>query len=268
MKQFLLCNALYFFFFPIFCQDIIIKRNGDEIKARVSEITETTVKYKKWENIDGPLYNIDKVEVFKVKYENGQSDFFGNVTEAKTAALPSVATPPITASKKNQPSSTVVVAELTKKYPQPPATNIPYWYDEGRNTLIELEKVTYTTETVHSGMWGRHNTMIIPGPFSNVQITRKQDPRFIIHFDKHDTEPYTSCLLNTSDVNDAVKRREWVMSTKGMHGTEKQHDDVQIDFEKIGNGLYLITLNKKVKAGELFFWVSEASQVYAFGYSK
>jgi hypothetical protein len=267
MKYLLPCISALLCYSYANSQDIIIKRNGDEIKAKVSEITETTVKYKKWENIDGPLYNINKLEVFKVKYETGQSDFFGNVTETNTTAAPTPPQPSATTQKKNQATSTVVVAEVSKRYPQPPATNIPYWYDEGRNALIELEKVTYKTETVHSGLWGKHNLMILPGPFSNVQITKKQEPRFIIQLDK-DAEPYSSCLLNTSEVNDAIKRREWVMSTKGMHSTETQHDAVQIEFEKIGDGLYLITLNKKLKPGELFFWVSEASQVYAFGYSK
>lgn len=268
MKYFLHCIIALFCYAHANSQDVIIKRTGDEIKAKVIEIVGTTIKYKKQENLEGPLYNIDQTEVFKVKYENGQSDFFGNVTETKTISTPPVTTSPATTTKKNQTTSTVAVVEISKKYPQPPATNIPYWYDEGRNTLVELEKVTYTTETVRSGIWGRHTLMILPGPFSNMQFTKKQQPRFIIQFDNADMEPNISCLLNTSEVNDAIKRREWIMTTKGMHGTEKQHDDVQISFEKIGNGLYLVTLDKKLKSGELFFWVPDAKQVYAFGYSK
>jgi len=66
----------------IFSQDVIMKKNGDEIKAKVVEITETTVKYKAEDNLDGPVYNIAKTEVFKINYPNGKSDFFGSVETA------------------------------------------------------------------------------------------------------------------------------------------------------------------------------------------
>jgi len=35
------------------------------------------IKYKQWQNIEGPVYSIAKAEVFKIKYANGSSDFFG-----------------------------------------------------------------------------------------------------------------------------------------------------------------------------------------------
>ena len=75
MKKYLL---LYFIIFTtqLFSQDVIIKKNGDEIKAKVVEIADLSIKYKKWENVEGPIYNITKAEVFKVKYANGESDFF------------------------------------------------------------------------------------------------------------------------------------------------------------------------------------------------
>ena len=55
-------------------QDIIIKQDKTEIKSKVSEITETAIKYKKWENTDGPLYSISKTEVFMILYSNGQRE--------------------------------------------------------------------------------------------------------------------------------------------------------------------------------------------------
>ncbi len=67
----------------IFSQDVIIKSNGDELKAKVVELTETTIKYKSEDNLDGPIYNIPKSEVFKVKYGTGKSDFFGTTEQTK-----------------------------------------------------------------------------------------------------------------------------------------------------------------------------------------
>lgn len=69
-----------------FAQDIIIKKNGDEIKAKVNEITKTEIKYKKFENIEGPTYQIDISEVFMIRYENGSKDVF-NTSEQKNTEL-------------------------------------------------------------------------------------------------------------------------------------------------------------------------------------
>jgi len=55
-------------------QDIIIKENGDEIKAKVMEIGITEIKYKKAGNEEGPTYAILKSEVFLIKYANGTKD--------------------------------------------------------------------------------------------------------------------------------------------------------------------------------------------------
>ena len=54
----------------LFSQDLIIKKNGDEIESIVIEITESNIKYRKYTNTDGPIYNILKSEVFMIKYKN------------------------------------------------------------------------------------------------------------------------------------------------------------------------------------------------------
>ena len=57
-------------------QDTIMLHNNTVIIARVSEIGSTEIKYKKFENTDGPLYTITKDEVRMIKYENGSTDVF------------------------------------------------------------------------------------------------------------------------------------------------------------------------------------------------
>ncbi|MBY0427461.1 MAG: hypothetical protein K2Q22_17630 [Cytophagales bacterium] len=61
-----------------YCQDIIIKKNGDEIKTRVEEISTNEIKYKKFDNLDGPSYSIAKSEVFIIKYSNGTKEVISN----------------------------------------------------------------------------------------------------------------------------------------------------------------------------------------------
>ena len=51
-------------------QGIIIKKNTEEIKCKVIEVEDLKVKYKNWDNVDGPIYGISKSEIFMIKYEN------------------------------------------------------------------------------------------------------------------------------------------------------------------------------------------------------
>lgn len=62
-------------------QDIIVKNDKSETKAKVTEITEHTIKYKKWDNLNGPLYNISKEDVFMIIYENGQREILKKDTK-------------------------------------------------------------------------------------------------------------------------------------------------------------------------------------------
>lgn len=58
-------------------QDKITTVKGDLLEAKVLEVTPDEVRYKKWENLDGPTYSIEKSEVFMIEYENGSKDVFG-----------------------------------------------------------------------------------------------------------------------------------------------------------------------------------------------
>lgn len=66
-----------------FSQDIITKTTGEDIQSKVLEITSSEVKYRKYDNLNGPIFTILKNEVLMVRYENGSKDIFN--TEKKEA---------------------------------------------------------------------------------------------------------------------------------------------------------------------------------------
>ncbi|HBG70911.1 MAG: hypothetical protein A2W93_08710 [Bacteroidetes bacterium GWF2_43_63] len=92
---FLSC-ALFFSFFPplhLFAQDTIFTKGTTTIAAKVSEITEGEIKYRKFSNLNGPLYSISTNEVFKIRYENGEIEFFKTSDEpvtVNTALTPTI----------------------------------------------------------------------------------------------------------------------------------------------------------------------------------
>jgi|SRR6218665_418149 len=59
-----------------FSQDIITKKSEENIKAKVLEITNNEIKYKKYDNINGPTYTIPASDVLTIRYENGQTEIF------------------------------------------------------------------------------------------------------------------------------------------------------------------------------------------------
>lgn len=90
MKQILFLFLIGLLTNLIYAQDIIIKRNGDEIKSKILEITSETIKYKEFDFQDGPIRNINISDVFMVIYENGKREKFtgieGNTQRNKTPA--------------------------------------------------------------------------------------------------------------------------------------------------------------------------------------
>ena len=57
-------------------QDLILLKSGEEIKAIVNEIALDLIKYKKFENPEGPIYTIEKRNVVMITYKNGSKDVF------------------------------------------------------------------------------------------------------------------------------------------------------------------------------------------------
>lgn len=60
-------------------QDTVVKTDKSEIKCVVNEVTQTHIKYKKWDFQNGPTYNISQNEVFMIIYSNGEIEKFKRV---------------------------------------------------------------------------------------------------------------------------------------------------------------------------------------------
>lgn len=66
--------------------DVIILKNGQEIKAKVLEVGATEIKYKLCDNLDGPTFSKNKSEVFMIKYPNGTSTVISEFDTKSTAS--------------------------------------------------------------------------------------------------------------------------------------------------------------------------------------
>lgn len=69
-----------------FSQDVITKKNGEDILSKILEVNQTEVKYKKFDNISGPIFTIQKADLIMIRYENGTKDLFTEVSAVKEKA--------------------------------------------------------------------------------------------------------------------------------------------------------------------------------------
>ncbi len=76
MKKYLLFFVCLFVANLLKSQDLVTRQNGEEIKVKVIEITDTDLKYKKFDNQDGPIYNMKLKDIFMIVYENGSKEVF------------------------------------------------------------------------------------------------------------------------------------------------------------------------------------------------
>lgn len=67
---------LYFLFslclaFKVNAQDIIIKKNGDKVKAKILEINDTQVRYNEFRDINNLVFTLDRALIKEIRFETG-----------------------------------------------------------------------------------------------------------------------------------------------------------------------------------------------------
>lgn len=84
MNRIILTLAILFACFSAsFAQDVIVLLNAEEIQAKVLIVGIDEITYKKWDNLEGPSYQIAKKDVFYIKYANGTKEVYNDaVTES------------------------------------------------------------------------------------------------------------------------------------------------------------------------------------------
>jgi len=85
MKKIIVVLTLLLFSSISFAQDVLTKKTGEDIQSKVLEVTATEIKYKKFDNLNGPLIIVLKSEVLMIRYENGTKDVFTDEKKVETA---------------------------------------------------------------------------------------------------------------------------------------------------------------------------------------
>jgi len=63
-------------------QDTLTMRSGENVIVKIIEVGSNEVKYKKIENLNGPIFATLKSDLYLIRYENGSKDDFSNIGKA------------------------------------------------------------------------------------------------------------------------------------------------------------------------------------------
>ena len=89
MKKFFILSVSLLLGYVMSAQDIITKNDGTDIQAKVLEVEQSQVKYKKFTNLEGPTYTISLSDILMITYENGEREMYNSKKEtAKPSSLP------------------------------------------------------------------------------------------------------------------------------------------------------------------------------------
>jgi len=86
MKKISILVLLLIGSFLSFSQDIITLRDGSKIEGKVSEVGNKNILYKRFSNLNGPVYTLDIEDVALINYESGAIDKFNMLDSDKSSS--------------------------------------------------------------------------------------------------------------------------------------------------------------------------------------
>lgn len=157
-----------------FAQDVIFKSSGEEIKAKIVEIEDLKVKYRKFENLDGPIYNVAKSEILLIRYQNGSIEVFKE-NNAPAAPAPAPVSPP--AMREPAPAPAPVVSQFATPAP---AISTSTSYDRDSRFYLAYSPGTYAPIGISMGSLSDGGGFILsarfsPNSFGEVSIYEMSD---------------------------------------------------------------------------------------------
>ena len=76
MKKLVVLSLSLFLGWTMSAQDIITMNDGTDIQAKVTEVGQSEVKYKRFSNLDGPTYTINISDILMITYQNGEREMY------------------------------------------------------------------------------------------------------------------------------------------------------------------------------------------------
>lgn len=89
MKGILLCASMLVATIATMAQDIIVTADSKKIEAKILEVSDSQIKYKEVDNIDGPVFVLDTKKINSIIYSNGNVTLYNQTSSDKQQEITS-----------------------------------------------------------------------------------------------------------------------------------------------------------------------------------
>ncbi len=133
-------------------QDVIVRKDGTTVLAKVEKVGEATVEYRKWDNQEGPVYTLSIANILSINYENGMRDSFESAT-SKDA--PVTAAGGVSASEGNKSIVTTPSAQVQTTVPAKKSN----WYRDEKWFVMNQDLIGLCFDP-DEGLVGTHTSIL------------------------------------------------------------------------------------------------------------
>ena len=113
-----------------FAQDVIVTKDARKIDAEVTEVNSDNIKYKTFDNLDGPTYTLPKSDLLTILYQNGKVETFETESSRNQ---PTTSVPAQT--QQTQTNTSVPVQTQNQRTIQPDLNNRSLAFLKGQEKL-------------------------------------------------------------------------------------------------------------------------------------
>ena len=123
--------------FTAFSQDVIITKSSEQIRAKIIEVTDDAVSYKKYHDPEGATFVLKKDKIKIISWENGDVDVYEEVTTEQNA--------PSAVESENLP-------RIYRKFGS-------FYLDDGNGTVYDRDQFKqFLVENNLSHIWSRYSS--------------------------------------------------------------------------------------------------------------
>ena len=138
---------------PAKAQDLLITKDSERIEAQITEISDSEVKFKRLDNMDGPIFVLSADKIASIVFANGEVFVFkSNGTEEQHPSNDNTATPPIEKETNQVPliDRTIVIGSGAKAKTIVMEEGMSYQEYRMKYHLSQLERVYFLEQACPS----------------------------------------------------------------------------------------------------------------------
>lgn len=160
---------------------------------------------------------------------------------------------------------------IAQELPIPEFSGVPQFYDAASNSLRNFERPLANLGTRATGLYSAEKYVFINGLQSPIKFESSAIPIILFKTINPSDDPFSAINLLQMQVNSnrGKTQREFILGKVGLGNAKTTIKMINLDFEKISQGVYKIVIGEDLKPGEYVFGdpSTTGTNIKAFSFS-